>query len=120
MARKLACNDGLRIVHRTILTQAQRHHHVASDVFSVQSSPKLAMKQTDLHALPENERIKVIGKLALKGERVGVFLEMDALAPGKIDRYIRKVRMVFPRVGVVGRGPTSALHVECITFGLLQ
>ena len=52
----------------------------------------------DLADLPEDERIRIIGETAERGERVGFFVDDDA----KADRYIQKLMSGF-RVQVVER-----------------
>jgi hypothetical protein len=63
---------------------------------------------TDLHALPEDERINLIGAQAIAGHVVGVLLEKDQ--PEKVARYIEKVTTRYPGVRVVAQvdGPTPA------------
>lgn len=46
----------------------------------------------DLFKLPEDERITVIVDYVRTGQRIGILLENETLAPGKIQRYIRKVK----------------------------
>lgn len=46
----------------------------------------------DLFELPEDERITVIVDCVRTGQRIGILLENETLAPGKIQRYIRKVK----------------------------
>lgn len=60
----------------------------------------------DLHDLTEDNRIKVIGEAARKGNTIGVVLEKDE--PKKIERYIKKVIERFPGIVVLKRidGPT--------------
>ena len=75
-------------------------------------SPKLA---ADLHRLPEDERIRLIGEAAASGQIVGVLLEKDE--PEKIERYIRKIKQRFPTVTLLDRtdGPTPS--VVTLRFG---
>lgn len=58
----------------------------------------------DLHRLPEDERITVIGEsaLAMPGQTVGVPVDDD---PGKPERYQRKLLAKYPQLRVenVGR-----------------
>lgn len=70
----------------------------------------------DLYRLTENERIKLIAAMLKEGP-VPILLESDALAPGKIDRYIRKVRMHCPNAEATrSAGPVD--NVETVTFRL--
>ncbi len=75
-------------------------------------SPKLA---ADLHRLPEDERIRLIGEAAASGQIVGVMLEKDE--PEKIERYVRKINKRFPTVTLLDRkdGPVSS--VVTLRFG---
>ncbi len=57
---------------------------------------------SDLADLPEDERIKIIGKAAQAGNIVGVALEDDA---DKIARYIGKLTKRFPKVRHVSTDP---------------
>lgn len=66
----------------------------------------------DLFALPENERIRVIGKAACSAV-VGVFVETDA----KADRYIAKLTKRFPSVRVIDRGPGPVANTILVRFG---
>ena len=61
-------------------------------------SPKIA---ADLHRLPEDERIRLIGESAASGQIVGVMLEKDE--PEKIERYVRKIKQRFPTVTLLDR-----------------
>lgn len=68
----------------------------------------------DLHDLDEDERISVIGKRAIAGERVAFMVDDDG---EKADRYCRKLREKFPRI-VLSReykGPVKG--VVTITAG---
>lgn len=69
----------------------------------------------DLFKLPEDERIRYIVGLILDGGRVGLLLEDEKLAPGKIQRYIEKVKAKMPGVTVkVSDGPVP--NVSTVTF----
>ena len=57
---------------------------------------------SDLYDLPEDERIKIIGKAAQAGKIVGIALEDDA---EKIARYIGKLTKWFPKVRHVSTDP---------------
>lgn len=74
----------------------------------------------DLHKLPESERFRIIGNLAMMRHTVGVMLEDDTIDKGKIDRYIAGVAKLFPRVSVLKRAPGPVAGVELITFGVAQ
>lgn len=56
-------------------------------------------KYADLADLPENDRIKAIGNLAMKGEVVGFVVETE----GKANRYLKKLRRWFPKVVEIER-----------------
>ena len=68
----------------------------------------------DLHPLPEDERIRLIGEKAAT-QLVGVLLEKDE--PAKIARYIEKVQARFKNVRHIDTtdGPTSL--VVTLRFG---
>lgn len=72
----------------------------------------------DLHKMPEAERFRMIGNLAMMRHSVGVMLEDDTLEAGKIDRYVEGVAKLFPRVSVLKRAPGPVKGVELITFGV--
>lgn len=63
----------------------------------------------DLHSLPEDTRIKMIGEQAMTGARVLFFVDDDECA----DRYLRKIRSTFPHVVCVSRvhGPKDTIGV---------
>jgi hypothetical protein len=69
----------------------------------------------DLHEMPEDQRIDLIGLAASKGKVIGVLLERHE--PAKVERYIRKVTERYPNVIVIERvnGPTA--KVVTIKFG---
>lgn len=76
------------------------------------------MKFKDLADLPEDERIKKIGKAVMEDNlTVGVVVDDRPDDPGKADRYIEKVKAQFPfvRVLVVFKGPIP--HTKTIKFG---
>lgn len=52
----------------------------------------------DLYALEEDERIATIGANVMAGQVIGVLLETDKIAPGKIARYLKKIGERFPEV----------------------
>lgn len=56
-------------------------------------------KYADLADLPENDRIRAIGELAMKGEVVGFVVETN----GKANRYLKKLRKKFPKVVEIER-----------------
>lgn len=68
----------------------------------------------DLHKLPEDERIVIIGKAAARGETVGVFIDNDE---AKITRYVRKIEACFPTVKLLKRAPAEG-GVALLQFGL--
>lgn len=76
------------------------------------------MTYQDLHKLPEDDRITLIGERATKGERIAVLLERDE--PEKIDRYIRKVTERFPHVRLIAKGPGPVPSVIALQFGISQ
>jgi hydrogenase maturation factor HypF (carbamoyltransferase family) len=69
----------------------------------------------DLHSLPEDERIKMIGKYCMEGNKVGVILEKD---DEKIQRYIRKIQEHYPGVGVIEQVDGPVPSVVTLKFGL--
>lgn len=70
----------------------------------------------DLHKLPEDVRIDLIGKVCSQGKNTGVMLEMDE--PEKIARYVRKVKARFPDVVELGRSEDCpAPGIVMIKFG---
>ena len=73
-------------------------------------------KWADLGDMTEDQRIKIIGECAMRGEKVGVVLEKKE--HDKIARYIEKITSRYPGVGVLKRfdGPTQG--VVTIKFGL--
>jgi len=63
----------------------------------------------DLHALSEDERIQMIGHTVVAhGKTVGVMV--DDL-PGKVERYLKKLRERFPTVVVLSqtKGPVDGV-----------
>lgn len=53
----------------------------------------------DLADLPEDDRIRIIGKTVMQDQIVGFFVDDDT----KADRYIDKLARWFPRVEVAER-----------------
>jgi hypothetical protein len=69
----------------------------------------------DLFKLPEDERITVIVDCIRTGGRIGILLEDEKLAPGKIERYIRKVKERVVGVSAeITDGPVA--NVSLVTF----
>ena len=69
----------------------------------------------DLFKMSEDERITLIADMILTGNRVPLILEDEKLAPGKIQRYIDKVRLLVPSVKAeVVAGPVE--NVSTVTF----
>lgn len=71
----------------------------------------------DLHEMPEDDRITLIGEQVMRGKTVGVFIDNE---PEKIARYIQKITARFPAVMVRAQvaGPTP--EVVTLQFGLRQ
>lgn len=66
----------------------------------------------DLHKLPEDDRINVIGNAVMKlpiGRLVGIVVDDDKHEPGKADRYLEKLFVRFPDLAVVDRTPDSPI-----------
>lgn len=58
---------------------------------------------TDLHNLPEDKRIEIIGKIVSEQKKtIGVALEDDKK---KIDRYITKMLTRYPGLVIVSKTP---------------
>lgn len=69
----------------------------------------------DLFKLPEDDRITYIIEAVRTGKRVGLLLENEELAPGKIERYIRKVKERMAGVSAeITAGPVA--NVSLVTF----
>lgn len=69
----------------------------------------------DLFKVSEDERITIIADMVLTGERIAILLEDEKLAPGKIQRYIGKIRALVPGVKVdIVAGPVA--NVSTVTF----
>lgn len=71
----------------------------------------------DLYRLSEDERIDMIGKIAMSGKIIGVMVDGDKVDPGKADRYVSKVRAKFPNVREVERFAGPVKNVTTIKFG---
>lgn len=71
----------------------------------------------DLYNLKEDERIELIRSLCQQGQKVAIMLENEKLAPGKIARYVQKLK----EHGVVelGRADGPVTNVVTISFGVL-
>ncbi len=67
------------------------------------------MRFADLHALPEDDRIREIGWSVMNARGPVAFIVEDDGA--KADRYIAKLKERFPRVRVMGTwpGPTPGV-----------
>lgn len=57
-----------------------------------------ATAMVDMHKLPEEERIGLIGKMAMQNREAVFMVDHDDIEIGKADRYMRKLRERFPRV----------------------
>ena len=55
-------------------------------------------KYADLHELPEDERIAIIGDRAEAGNLIAVFVDNE---PEKVARYIRKMAERYPTVRLI-------------------
>lgn len=64
----------------------------------------------DMHRLPEDERIVIIGEYALANpsEKLAVCVDDE---PDKPERYKRKIETKYPQlqVEIVGKGPTPGV-----------
>jgi len=69
----------------------------------------------DLHTVPEDERIRLIGETVTKGNTVAVLLERNE--PEKVARYLTKLANRYPEAMLVDRvnGPTET--VVTLKFG---
>lgn len=69
----------------------------------------------DLHKVSEDDRIEIIVDAIKTGGRIGLLLEDEKLAPGKIQRYIEKVKAKISGVTVsVSPGPVA--NVSTVVF----
>jgi hypothetical protein len=69
----------------------------------------------DLFKVPEDERIVIVADRVLAGGRIAILLEDEKLAPGKIERYIGRIRALVPGVKVdIAAGPVA--NVSTVTF----
>jgi hypothetical protein len=69
--------------------------------------------------LTESERIAVIGEMAELGNKVGVMLEMEKIAPGKIKRYVERITQEYPRVMVLSHRDHCPIdNIATLTFAL--
>lgn len=65
--------------------------------------PQLPRAMVDIHKLPEDDRIKLMGELVMTGETIWVLTDDE---PGKIERYMQKIKHWFPAIkcGEIVRG----------------
>lgn len=69
----------------------------------------------DMHLVSEDSRITIIVDAIKTGGRIGLLLEDEKLAPGKIQRYIEKVKAQISGVTVtVSPGPVA--NVSTVVF----
>jgi hypothetical protein len=61
--------------------------------------PKAAL---DLHKLTEEDRIRMIGRSVINPTRMNAFVVED---DAKADRYIAKLKAMFPEIRVIDRQP---------------
>lgn len=69
----------------------------------------------DLHNLPEDDRIEVIGKCVMENRQVVAFF-VDNI-PGKAERYIRKLIDKFPGIVIMDRIKEATAGAEMIKIG---
>ena len=67
----------------------------------------------DAHNLPEDERIKLMGEMAMQGKVVGFVVEDD----DKANRYVRKFRQWFPDLIEEQRGPGPVPNTVFVRIG---
>lgn len=71
----------------------------------------------DVADMPEDQRILVIGNMAMAGKVVAFIVEDDE----KADRYMRKLREKFPKLVEVDRLPNVPVNgVVSIEVGLMR
>lgn len=73
----------------------------------------------DLVALPEEQRIELMGRVAEQGKAVGFFVDLEPgeLSPGrKGDRYLEQLRAKF-RIRVISRMNAPVPGAEFISIG---
>ena len=74
----------------------------------------------DLHKLPEDERIKMIGHRAVDHkEKVAFMVDVEDGSHAKGDRYIDKLLHQFPQLWVVSRtdGPVPQVETIVVSVG---
>ena len=71
-------------------------------------------RYVDVSALEESTRIAAIVAELRKGQKVGVMVDD---APGKVDRYVRKILQESPTSRLLMRGPFGTPGVVALTFG---
>lgn len=73
-------------------------------------------KYVDLHTETEDMSIEEIGRAAMRGLKVAVVLDDE---PGKLERYLRKLRDRYPKVRVIEqfKSPTPGVVSVIILHG---
>ena len=66
----------------------------------------------DVADLPEDVRIDLIGKTAMRGKRVAFVTDSDL---GKADRYVAKLLAKFPALEILSRGDGPVKDVVYVT-----
>lgn len=75
----------------------------------------------DLASLSEDERIEMIGHRAVDHrEIVGFMVDIENGSHAKGDRYIEKLKRIFPSIKVMFRGDGPVAEVETIQIGVIQ
>lgn len=57
----------------------------------------------DIHALSEDDRVRMVGETASRGQRVGFVVDNDAAA----DRYTEKIMQRYPSVIITWRANSN-------------
>ena len=72
----------------------------------------------DLYELEEDERIKLIAhRVVGRNEVVGVLVDIVDGSHAKGDRYIAKLKKLYPQISVISRIDGPAANVETIKVG---
>lgn len=75
----------------------------------------------DAHKVSEDERIRLIGNVAMTRGRAEFCVDGDTREKGKADRYMRKIRERFPRLREAQRTENSPVkHVTTVVVEVIK
>jgi hypothetical protein len=92
-----------------------KHHKLEGRRRAEASSDRAMTFYADIADHDEDDRILIIGQQVMTQNKTVAFIVDDQ--PGKVDRYIEKLRAKFPGIRLIWRGKGPVAGCEAVKMG---